>query len=308
MNTLPRFSTKANIEERQHLERVACARRVGMFTERMTVTPEFARLILEKFAPAGTNRRLRHMYASVIARDIAQGRWNANTHQGLAFREDGILQDGQHRLAACAESGVAITLPVTYGQPNDVFEVVDQGTPRTTADLIQRAGLDIPSSTNAAAVARLVICLRGKDFAATSRSMSRAVVYEFVGDNRDSINHAVRVGMNTATGLKSKTSPSMLGAAFYLIIEAGAPEAVAHEFFDRLKDGVGLTKRSPILVLREATKAGAVYGRYTNSGERARASVAAIISAWNLWRAGKPCQSLNSILYSRETGVPTVTP
>lgn len=306
MNTLPNFGTKANAEERQHLERIARAQRVGMFTERLTITPQFARLILDKFAPAGTNRRLRRMYSAQIAREIAAGRWNANTHQGIAFRTDGILQDGQHRLAACAESGIAITLPVTYGQPDNVFEVLDQGTPRTTADLIQRAGLDVPSTTNAAAIARLVMCLRSKDFA--GRMMARADVYGFVADNQERINHAVRVGMNTAKGLKAKTSPSMVGAAYFLIIEAGAPEAVAHEFFDRLKDGVGLAKRSPILVLREATRTGAVYGNYTNTTERARGCVAAIIAAWNLWRANRACQSLNTILYSREIGVPAVTP
>jgi hypothetical protein len=304
MLMIPEAASRGNREEARHLELVARGRRAGMFTERMTITPDFAAMVLEKFAPPGTNRRLRRLYVAQMAREIQAGRWNVHTHQGIAFRLDGILQDGQHRLAACVESGVAIVALVTYGQPDNVFEVLDQGTARTAADLIQRAGLDVPSHNNAASLARQVIVLTAADFATAARNTSRADVYEFVLLQKESVSEAVRVGINAARGLKAKVSPAMMGAAYFLIRQAGAPEALANDFFERIKDGVGLSRHSPILVLREALKAGMADGGYSNSAEKSRSQTAAIIAAWNLWRAGKKCQSFNAIGYTREGGVP----
>lgn len=295
-------------QERTHLERVQRAGKIGMFTERMTITPEFAGMIMEKYQPPGTNRRFRAMYASSIAREIALGRWNQNTHQGIAFNVGGTVADGQHRLAACAQAGVSISLPVTYGQPSEVFSVLDQGNARTAADLIDIAGQGVPNAVRAAAVARIIMALRdARQYSDAAREFGRADVLEFVLLNKEVLAAPVRIGGNTAHGIRAKASPAVLGAAAFLIMDQCADEAAVSEFFERLADGVGLPKRSPILVLREAFKVGTITAGYAGSEERTKAGLAAVLAAWNRWRAGKTVPSLSHILYTRDGGIPVAS-
>lgn len=294
-------------QEVVHLARVQRALK-GMFTEHLTITPEFAAMIMEKYQPPGTNRRFRAMYASSIAREIALGRWNQNTHQGIAFNVGGTVADGQHRLAACAQAGVSISLPVTYGQPSDVFSVLDQGKARTAADLIDIAGQDIPNSTRAAAIARIIMTLRdARPYNEAAREINRADVLEFVLLNKEILAAPVRIGVNTAHGIRANASPAVLGAAAFLIMDQCADETAVSEFFERLADGVDLPRRSPILVLREAFKQSTVTAGYTGSGERTKAGLAAVLEAWNRWRAGKTVQSLSHILYTRDGGIPVAS-
>lgn len=294
-------------QEVQHLARVQRALK-GMFTERMTITPEFAAMIVDRYSPPDSNRRFRPLYAASIARDIGKGRWNQNTHQGLAFYVGGTVADGQHRLWACARAGVSISLPVTYGMPYDVFSVIDQGAARTAADLIDIARQSIPNAMRAAAIARIIMTLRdARPFSDAVREINRADVVDFVLFNKELLAAPVRIGGNTARGIRANASPTVLGAAAFLIMEQCADEAAVSEFFERLADGVDLPKRSPILVLREAFKQSTITAGYSGSGERTKAGLAAVLAAWNRWRAGKTVHSLSHILYTREGGVPVAS-
>lgn len=57
------------------------------------------------------------------------------THQGVAFRHDGALIDGQHRLSAIIEAGMPADLLVVRGLPNNAFMAIDNGIKRSMADL-----------------------------------------------------------------------------------------------------------------------------------------------------------------------------
>lgn len=58
------------------------------------------------------------------------------THQGIAFSEDGVGLDLQHRLNAVIESGVEIELMVVEGLSKKTFAAIDQMERRTTADAL----------------------------------------------------------------------------------------------------------------------------------------------------------------------------
>jgi len=78
-------------------------------THLVKITPEMAAIMLEKNQ---TNRRLNPRLVSQYAKDMKNGEWKT-THQGIAINCLGFVVDGQHRLAAIVESGVAIWLLVT---------------------------------------------------------------------------------------------------------------------------------------------------------------------------------------------------
>lgn len=100
-----------------------------MRTEKVFVTPEMAKAWLAK-----NNVNNRHMRPSVVSRyafDMKRGEWRL-THQGIAFRSDGTIADGQHRLAAVVMSGCGVWMLVTYGMDEPTVDLVK---PRNPADV-----------------------------------------------------------------------------------------------------------------------------------------------------------------------------
>lgn len=83
------------------------------------------------------------MFESMILRDEMQV-----THQGIAISNCGELLDGQHRLLAIVNTGIATKLMVTTGLPKETFTVIDTGSKRKASDV-----LSINGSTNATSTA-----------------------------------------------------------------------------------------------------------------------------------------------------------
>lgn len=106
-------------------------RRQFIETTTMEISPEMARLMLS--ASPG-NRLIRQWHINVLVAAQKRGEWLL-THQGAAFDWNGQLRDGHHRLMACAQSGVTITMRVTFGLDPASFDAVDQGVLRTVADI-----------------------------------------------------------------------------------------------------------------------------------------------------------------------------
>lgn len=115
-----------------------------------TITPELA----ERYLQANTdNRKIRQRVVDAIARDMLNGDF-VLTHQGIAFDADGLLIDGQHRLAACVKSGVPMTVMVTRGIDRSSAEAIDTGIKRTFQDGLNFSGKyeDSPALRNKATI------------------------------------------------------------------------------------------------------------------------------------------------------------
>lgn len=289
-----------------HRLNISRARKVGMFTERMEITPEFAAVVLEQFAPEGTNRSPSRRNIELLSHHMRTGRWNPNSHQGIAFRTDGVLADGQHRLHACIDAGVSFTSLVTYGQPADVFTVLDQGAQRTAAHLLQFAGIDVPNRNNVAALARFLMVMEDSARASLddcSREFDKSRIVPFVNKNEEAICNAVRVARNVAKGLACKAPITGIAAAFYMIQRVGSPAAVS-VFADGFAHGAALERDCPILVLRETVRQDGAAQGYRNTDERNRALSASIINAWNLWRGGRAAKSFKPLAFKRGAPFP----
>lgn len=104
------------------------------------------------------NRKYLVAYAKDLGKKLQRPNWwNKGTHQGGAFTRDGYILDSQHRLAACALSGVPIIMPVAVNVPWNAFKDIDQNRNRAAHQMI-----DIPYAPEAAATARhLIPFLRG---------------------------------------------------------------------------------------------------------------------------------------------------
>src|SRR6266704_2773676 len=84
---------------------------------------------------------------------MRRGEWLV-THQGIAFDVNGVLVDGQHRLAAIIEAERPVELTVFSEVAEGTFDVLDIGKRRTAADVLAIEGEK--NSTMLAAMVRTV--------------------------------------------------------------------------------------------------------------------------------------------------------
>ena len=107
-------------------------------TVMMQVTPEMARQWL---ANNHGNRNFSYENITKYAADMKSGAWKING-EGIRFRADGTLVDGQHRLKAILAANVPVWMSVTTGIPTEEATLYDRGRPRSTTNTLVMMGLD----------------------------------------------------------------------------------------------------------------------------------------------------------------------
>lgn len=126
------------------------------------ITPDFAREALDRVPENHNFRPLKRRRVDAYARDMVSGVWELNG-ASVTFGEDGFLNNGQHRLAACVKSGVAFETTVFIGAP---AVSVDTGAGRTITDTLRTEGRKNRSSV-ACACRHLYYWERGHSFSST---------------------------------------------------------------------------------------------------------------------------------------------
>ena len=128
-----------------------------MHTEVITITPALAKMWLAKNT---NNRHLREDIAHRYAKDMADGKW-FQSHQGIAFYDDGTLADGQHRLIAVTVFNKPVKMSVTMNVPKAAAEMIDQHIPRMAHDAIRIAGGAEWVNRDIVALARVILSKMG---------------------------------------------------------------------------------------------------------------------------------------------------
>lgn len=122
------------------------------------VTPADARKILEHSNV--DNRKLRPERVGRWLKAMNAGRWRFISN-GIGFNVEGVVQNGQHRLAALEVSELAgAAFVVVVGLPSDGFVVTDTGFNRTAQDMFGRVG--VPKAGVVTAAVKMTIRYREK--------------------------------------------------------------------------------------------------------------------------------------------------
>lgn len=112
---------------------------IGVFngTRTMTIDAAAARRLL------ATNTGNRHVSArrvSLLARQMRDGHWE-NTGEPIIVSDEGILNNGQHRLLAVLEADAVIEMDVRFGIPRRAFVKTDTGAARSSGDVLSIRGV-----------------------------------------------------------------------------------------------------------------------------------------------------------------------
>ena len=139
------------------------------------ITPEIARAMLGHNTH---NRNVSRPRVLLYAEEMRAGRWR-ESHQGIAFGEDGVLYDGQHRLLAVVESGCSVPMLVIRGLPQGSRVGIDIGRGRNTTDNLNLSGEQSPICRHFGAAARVLIDVKRSDVHRPSSRDFLAMVEEY---------------------------------------------------------------------------------------------------------------------------------
>lgn len=196
-------------------------------------TPELATYILTTL-----NHKNRPRKSSKIvqySKDMADKKWLI-TGETIAFGSDGLLKDGQNRLAACVRSNTPFKTHVMFGIDPLAFAVMDTGANRSHSDVLSIMG--VPNATKVTSTLKLFLAWQdGKTNTGTFKVTNdelRSFYVDYVDE--DAMQRAVRMSDTVwkCTGYPA----SHVGALYYRAFSKGDEVSVI-DFFEAMKVGVG---------------------------------------------------------------------
>ncbi|WP_327235369.1 hypothetical protein OG349_16795 [Streptomyces sp. NBC_01317] len=201
------------------------------------------------------------------------------THQGLAIDQQGMLYDGQHRLAAQVIVGITLRYSVARGIEGDTFNVVDRGKMRSSSYTFTAAGEK--DAFNLSAALRLLWMWENhpiekwKNRYPVSDDQLKTVL-----DRHPGIRHSVKRGKPIPRASARATT-----LIHYLATQACGSSEVPDQWYAQLGTGENFQRRDPGLVLRNYFLGGESIEKGTRQPVRGMQSAIQVMhlfaTAWN---------------------------
>lgn len=247
--------------------------------ERTVITPEHAQELLGHNLH---NRKVRESHVARLSTTLVNGEWQFNG-QPIQIAANGVVLDGQHRLIACARTGVAIDVLVVHDASSSSQETMDLGRTRTTADILALRGYKEAAALAAFSLRALALekTTLKEAFAGQTKQVTPASIVQFV-ESFDGQDRYVREARNISA--RVNLPGATVGLAMWIT------DAIDFEdsdfFWTHLANGTDLEEGSPILALRRwALDPNSDKSR--RGGQAGVITGARIIKAWNKFRAGE---------------------
>lgn len=215
----------------------------GFHSQLVTMTPEIAIAILDRNED---NRSMNDRNLCQIKADILAGAWAFNGEAIIISRE-GLLNDGQHRLRAIAETGRSVPVLVCFGVERESRKTVDQGSKRDAGDILSIDGVHNAKAT--AALASIILRYESGD--GTQLPSGRGITSIAIASRAKSdagIRFCASFSQSHARKLAGWLPPRVLGAAYYLF--RSIDEGLADDFIRQIVDGENIRRGDPAFAVR----------------------------------------------------------
>lgn len=227
-----------------------------------------------------SNRPMKPNNIKEYSNALLTGKWGL-TGDTIKFGADGVLKDGQNRLAAVVRAnGPVLRTHVVFGIEPDLFARMDIGKNRTPADVFHIAGLNYAPQA-AATVRWLKILTSDKPGNRGAHFSNEELLSAYRGEfNPLDVEKSVRFAME----LKKTMNVPVGSAAALHYLFARQDSAKADAFFTEWAGGIGGAKAPTKLLQARLAEIGAAAGGRVHENVRN----ALIIAAWHAYRDGKP--------------------
>jgi hypothetical protein len=273
MATVAKLPVKGQLESANISWLSECIKRGKreVFSETVMMNPGVAAELLRRNPD---NRVPKSVKSAHFAADMAAGRWAFNG-ESIIVSQDGLLNDGQHRMQAMVDANLALPMIVVFGVERSTRTTLDQGSARTAGDYLHMDGATY--GNQCASIARVILAFEasdGRHIRDAGRFTNAQILARIAADDGilKAAEYAARVGKHTS----KFAAPAVVGAAFYLLADINVMEA--RDYMDRVCVGEGLRIHQPPFTVRETL---------LKMGKGARQSkLEVIFHGWNKFRAG----------------------
>ncbi len=240
-----------------------------------TKTIMFDRALAEAVLELNTgNRRVNRRKVDQLVKQMQSGEFE-NTGEPVIISEDGIVNNGQHRLLAVVEADAVLDLDVRFGIPRKAFSKTDTGTSRSSADVLTIKG--VKAGNQVSSTIRLLILYR--------RGLPESI-REFVSNDEVARGfdewpdvEEIVTAVNAHAFPKAVKSTPLYATAF---MASHTPQKGKLErWLDAVATGLEVGRDSPAYQLRERLLRGIDAPIGTREGQLER--FALMIKSWNLW-------------------------
>jgi hypothetical protein len=251
-----------------------------MELKNLLVTPKLAKELLLK---NNSNRRVSDVRVDLYAEDMRNGRWKEKTAEFIKIAEDGDVLDGQHRLLAIIKSGTCVNLQIAYGVSKSVFDVLDTGKIRSSADVFSIEKIENYTVISAIIKSYLSLNKNHKtDLNKSSKALglTNTIILDEYKKRPDFWQETAHFSFKCYRKFAHILPTSFIGTLYAYFYDVSSEDS--RNFLNQLCSGEGITNSS-ISVLRQALLKDKVAQRKMQSQDK----MAIIIKTWNAFRLGK---------------------
>jgi hypothetical protein len=261
-----------------------------------TITPEIAQKYLDTNPH---NRPIHQPTVNTYAKQMEEGEYKL-THQGIAFDENGHLQDGQHRLLAVVQSGTTQQFWVFREMPEHNFTVIDMGRDRKTSDVLALEGFESPNLTSS--ISKFILAYesgaRANAIAASTGSTGKSFisndkVLNFAKSHKERLETVAEMSKAWFDKFPKALEIRFIGGLYWFLSEVDQEKA--NEFFEHLSSGADLSEDNPILKLRNILMHNLIAKKKLPRSEK----FALAVKAWNFYIQKRKVSKLS---FNRKAG------
>lgn len=187
------------------------------------------------------NRHVSPSDLEKLKKTLMEQRWLING-ETLIYTSALEILDGQHRLKAGIETQTTFQACSIWGVPSTVFPTIDIGKKRSGADHLSVA--EITNYAATAAALRVLYRLEQKVMRTSNANLPDEQILPYLARHPK-----MKYSVNVSDGARAYLLRSVGAALHYCF--ALRDETLADSFFHDLIQGENLTRRDPILILRD---------------------------------------------------------
>lgn len=249
------------------------------------IDPSKARTYLAK--NTGNFRPLHKATVARYADDMANGNW-VQTGESIKFA-NGVLVDGQHRLAAIIESNTSIELAVAFDVNKGACYAIDSGRPRKISQWLSHIG--IKNACIAGSVGRMALLHDDDKWSVTAGQHTPSQIIDYVVRHDTYIQDAIH-SCSCLRGQLAGVSITIASTIAFLASDkklSSSSETITW-FMRALATGLELTKDQPVFHFRNK------FIQQTNMKQMTHFMQRMVFTlAWNKTASGEACTTANGI-------------
>lgn len=236
------------------------------------------------------NRTISKVNVASLVRDMKNGKWVGHVGDEVTVDSEGQLNNGQHRLRAIVEAGIAQPVKMCFGMTKQARAAEGSGRSKSGADLISfKYGAGAKNKEARAAALRLLYGFLHDQTRPKVFSGNHKPTHSEFADVEEAFGDSIYESLKFVNQQDIQTITVESNAAFlhFILKHSKFGVKAANEFFEKLGRGANLSSDDPVMIVRQRFIKDAQNQKTLRHQSNKDSALGLIIKAWNASMDGK---------------------